>query len=170
LCTQTRKPTATIENHSQQLSLHMKVYFKIFFTLLIMSLVAVVTFLPVDVKTEFIENILVWFNIVVYEKTPFGIWFSELTDNSIATYLLINNLGHIIIFALFGYLLGHLDKHVPKYILFVLLIIITGGSEFLQHFVAGRQPDLDDLILNVIAGITGYSVYKQIHYSHNRHN
>ncbi|MBE9525441.1 MAG: VanZ family protein [Proteobacteria bacterium] len=132
---------------------------------MIILLVGMLTFLPEDIKSVFIAKILKWSDVLFHELTPFGAWFSQNNDNLIAPTLFINNLGHISVFFFVGYALARWFRRFSKIVNFIALIVIAGGSELLQHFVAGRQPDLDDLTLNIIAGLTGYLIFRQLNHS-----
>ncbi|MDX1812602.1 MAG: VanZ family protein, partial [Gammaproteobacteria bacterium] len=84
-------------------------------------------------------------------------------------YLLVNNFGHVFVFSFCGFVLGHWLKRVSSIVPIIVLISLAAGSELLQHFVAGRQPDLDDLTLNIIAGVTGFALVKQFSGARNYH-
>ena len=145
-------------------NLNMNRYLNFTLAIIVIGLLGFVTFLPDNMKQILVSNIIDWLGLSTSDKTSFGFWLRNLNNNSLDFRVLINNLGHIIIFGLFGYTLGRYRKIFSKRLPFLLIIVFAGSSELLQYLVAGRQTDLEDLFLNIVAGFSGYVICQQIYF------
>ncbi len=69
-----------------------------------------------------------------------------------------NVLGNMLLFVPFGYFVNYILKN-KKFIIGTTLTLITSLSIELIQMNIGRSFDIDDIILNIIGGITGYTIY-----------
>ena len=69
-----------------------------------------------------------------------------------------NVLGNMLLFVPFGYFVNYILKN-RKFIIGTTLTLITSLSIELIQMNIGRSFDIDDIILNIIGGITGYTIY-----------
>lgn len=93
--------------------------------------------------------------------------FAEISRYTLNSKLFFRNvIGNILLFFPFGYLVTDLiQSKAKKCNLFIPILISTITStsiEIIQMFI-GRSFDIDDIILNVIGGFTGYLIYKIFH-------
>ncbi|WP_329602867.1 VanZ family protein [Terrilactibacillus tamarindi] len=91
---------------------------------------------------------------------PFLIFKQDLTYSS----LVVNDLGNILLFVPFGFLLTMRFPHLKlsKVVLFGCLLSIT--IECIQLFMANRCTDIDDIILNTFGALVGYLVCVGVRY------
>ena len=69
-----------------------------------------------------------------------------------------NVLGNMLLFVPFGYFVNYILKN-RKFIIGTFLTLITSLSIELIQMNIGRSFDIDDIILNIIGGIAGYTIY-----------
>ena len=69
-----------------------------------------------------------------------------------------NVLGNMLLFVPFGYFVNYILKN-RKFIIGTTLTLITSLSIELIQMNIGRSFDIDDIILNIIGGIAGYTIY-----------
>lgn len=86
--------------------------------------------------------------------------FKEILRYDITSRLFIKNvLGNMIMFLPFGFFMSYyldIDKpHLP-----IILTVIASTSIEIVQMSIGRVFDVDDIILNLLGGIVGYSLYK----------
>ena len=68
-------------------------------------------------------------------------------------------IGNVLMFVPLGFLLPIVFKRFISFIqTFKFVIFFSFSIEFFQFFI-GRSTDIDDLILNTLGGIIGYSIY-----------
>ena len=71
-----------------------------------------------------------------------------------------NLVGNIMVFVPFGFLLPHIKENGKKfYVLFLNAFIFILGIEVFQMFSAFGAFDVDDILLNCLGAILGWSVY-----------
>ncbi len=112
----------------------------------------------------FILYILLLFELVTstdfYSYSNSFIPFKEMFRYKLFSPLFIRNvLGNIIIFIPFGYFTSYYVK-INKMYLSLLITLITSLSIEVIQSIIGRSFDIDDIILNVLGGVTGYFLYK----------
>ena len=107
--------------------------------------------------------ILCLFHVVTFQDINYGesnfIPFKEIFRYSIGSNKFIKNvLGNIILFIPFGFLSSYLLKNRKLGVITILTIIASGTIETVQYYI-GRVFDIDDIILNLLGGITGFLIY-----------
>ncbi len=118
-----------------------KELFSLGFILYIMFLFYVVTFQDVDWSTS---------NFVP---------FHEIFRYKFGSRLFIKNiLGNLILFMPFGFFIGHYVKTMKYSIAFILCLLISIAIEVTQLMI-GRVFDIDDILLNVVGGLVGFTFY-----------
>lgn len=86
--------------------------------------------------------------------------FKEMLRYSFTSKLFYRNvIGNIVLFVPFGYFVSYYCKLNKVYLSFIVTFIISLSIELIQMGI-GRSFDIDDIILNVIGGLTGYIFYK----------
>ena len=86
--------------------------------------------------------------------------FKELTRYQIGSRLFYRNIvGNIIMFIPFGFFTSYYLKLDKKRIIFYLTLIVSVVIEFIQLKI-GRAFDVDDIILNMLGGMSGYYLYR----------
>lgn len=103
--------------------------------------------------------VLCLFYVVTFQDNNFGtsnyVPFKEIFRYSIGSRKFIKNiLGNIMLFIPYGFLSSYLLKNKKISVTFILTLIASGTIEIVQYYI-GRVFDIDDIILNVIGGITG---------------
>lgn len=93
--------------------------------------------------------------------------FKEIARYKITSVLFYRNvIGNIALFIPFGYLITDMIKDsIKKMNMFITIItcMLTSISiEVIQMFI-GRSFDIDDIILNFIGGMIGYTLYRILH-------
>jgi len=97
-------------------------------------------------------------NIIPFETI--GRYIRALMNGKYIKTALINLIGNIAVFIPLGYYLPHIFRRVRHFGLFLLFhteIIVF--IELIQLFTLLGVCDVDDLILNTLGGIIGYSLY-----------
>ena len=111
----------------------------------------------------FIVYILCLYHVVTFQDVNYGvnnfIPFKEIFRYSIGSAKFIKNImGNIVLFIPFGffgcYYLKHKKIITPAILTFVVSLTIEG----VQYYI-GRVFDIDDIILNVLGGISGFLLY-----------
>lgn len=103
--------------------------------------------------------VLCLFYVVTFQDNNFGtsnyVPFKEIFRYSIGSRKFIKNiLGNIMLFIPYGFLSSYLLKNKKISVTFILTLIASCTIEIVQYYI-GRVFDIDDIILNVIGGITG---------------
>ena len=71
----------------------------------------------------------------------------------------VNIICNIIVFMPFGWLGIYNKVFNPLYILFPIFFIFIVSIEMVQHFSGRGVADIDDVILNSVGMLSGYSLY-----------
>lgn len=88
--------------------------------------------------------------------------FRELTRYEVGTNLFYKNIvGNIVLFIPFSFFIAHIFKIKNRWLVYLFTLIISLTVEFTQLYI-GRAFDVDDILLNVIGGIIGFSIYNLI--------
>ena len=111
--------------------------------------------------------ILCLFQVVTFQDdtswaTNNFIPFREISRYSITSRLFFKNvLGNMIMFLPFGFFISYYLK-VEKITLPLILTIIASISIECVQLSIGRVFDVDDILLNLLGGITGYFLYQKL--------
>ena len=82
--------------------------------------------------------------------------------------MIMQAIGNIFMFVPFGVLLPLLSTYFRSFVKIIIFAITTSVLvEILQYF-SGRSADIDDIIMNLLDGIIGYSVYLFIFHASER--
>jgi len=117
------------------------------FTLLTMSLLALITFASGNKLGELSTIFDPLYNITFYspfDDTPFSINYTHIEVG-----------GHFFIFLAVGLVLRQWLVKLSPWICLIILSLIAGSSEFGQGLVVGRTTGWDDFLINIIAGSIG---------------
>jgi len=111
----------------------------------------------------FIIYVLCLFYVVTFEDVSFGISnltpFTEIFRYDIGSKLFIKNVfGNILLFIPYGFFASYYLKLEKIYPVLGLSFLISITIETTQLFI-GRVFDIDDIILNLIGGLIGFSLY-----------
>ncbi len=111
----------------------------------------------------FIIYILCLFQVVTFQDVNYGASnytpFKEIFRYSFGSSQFLKNvMGNILLFIPFGFFVSYYLKTKKIFVTIFLTSIISFSIEVIQHYI-GRVFDIDDIILNVIGGITGYLIY-----------
>ena len=111
----------------------------------------------------FITYTLCLFYVVTFEDISYGtsnlIPFKEIFRYQIGSRLFIKNiLGNIFMFIPYGFMTGYYLKLKKPYLAVFLTLILSISIESVQ-LVIGRVFDIDDILLNLVGGLTGAYVY-----------
>lgn len=86
--------------------------------------------------------------------------FQEIMRYDITSRLFIKNiLGNMLLFLPFGFFVSYYLKNDRIPLTIILTVIASTSIEIVQMCI-GRVFDVDDIILNILGGIIGYSLYK----------
>ena len=89
-------------------------------------------------------------------------FFEELTRYEVGTNLFYRNVvGNIVLFIPFSFFLAHIFKIKSRWIVYLFTLLISLTIETTQLYI-GRAFDVDDILLNVIGGMIGYSIYSLV--------
>lgn len=107
--------------------------------------------------------ILCLFHVVTFQDVNYGesnfVPFKEIFRYSIGSHKFMRNvLGNIVLFIPFGFLSSYLLKNRKLGVVTILTLIASGTIETVQYYI-GRVFDIDDIILNLLGGITGFLIY-----------
>ena len=85
--------------------------------------------------------------------------FTEIFRYEVGSELFIFNvLGNILIFVPFGYFISHFINAKKIWPILFVSLITSATVEFVQLQI-GRSFDIDDIVLNFVGAIVGYSLY-----------
>lgn len=85
--------------------------------------------------------------------------FTEILRYDFGSKLFIYNVvGNVLAFVPFGYFISYYIKAKKINSLFLVTLIVSASVELVQLKI-GRSFDVDDIILNVLGGMTGYLLY-----------
>lgn len=115
-------------------------------------------------KLFFIVYILCLFQIVTAQDISFGginiIPFKEIFRYEAGTYLFYKNiLGNVLLFLPFGFFVAYFVKVDKPFVMILLSLLVSLSIETTQLAI-GRVFDVDDVILNVLGGFLGFTLYK----------
>lgn len=112
----------------------------------------------------FIIYIICLFYIVSFEDVNWStsnfVPFKELLRYRLGTRLFYKNIiGNITLFLPYGFLVSYFIK-IEKTLSIFLLTLLTSISIETTQLMIGRVFDIDDILLNLIGGLSGYFIYK----------
>lgn len=107
--------------------------------------------------------LLCLFHVVTFQDSNYGTSnftpFKEIFRYDIGTHKFTKNvMGNILLFIPYGFLASYLLKNKKFSVITILTIIASLTIETVQYYI-GRVFDIDDIILNVLGGITGFLIY-----------
>lgn len=110
-----------------------------------------------------IVYILCLFHVVTFQDNNFGVSnfvpFKEIFRYSIGSRKFMKNvMGNIMLFIPYGFLTSYFLKNKKLSVISVLTVIASLTIETVQYYI-GRVFDIDDIILNLLGGITGFLIY-----------
>ncbi len=111
----------------------------------------------------FIIYILCLYHVVTFQDINYGssnfIPFKEIFRYQIGSAKFIKNIiGNIMLFIPFGFFSSYILKNKKAGIIAVLTLITSCTIESVQYYI-GRVFDIDDIILNLIGGVSGFLLY-----------
>ena len=112
---------------------------------------------------SFLLYSLILFYVVTFQDVNYGtnnfIPLKEILRYEFGSPFFIHNvLGNILLFIPFGFFVSFiLRTKKPQYI--IIVTFITSLVIELTQLLIGRTFDVDDVLLNIIGGFIGYSVY-----------
>lgn len=118
-------------------------------------------------KLFFLIYILCLFQIVTFEDQTLLIGnhnfnlipFREILRYHIGSRLFFKNvIGNLVMFVPYGFFASYFTKSKKGSIAFLLILFASLSIEFTQLAI-GRVFDIDDVLLNVVGGMMGYSIY-----------
>lgn len=90
--------------------------------------------------------------------------FKEIMRYNYTSKLFYKNvLGNVLLFVPFGYFVNKVLKNNQVLIAIFTTLITSLSIEIIQMNI-GRSFDIDDIMLNLIGGVTGYFIYKFLDY------
>lgn len=112
----------------------------------------------------FVIYLLMFFQIVTYQDViSYGnnfIPFKELTRYQFGTKLFFKNIiGNILLLVPYGFFASYYLRLEKKRSALILVFVVSISIEIVQ-LVIGRCFDVDDILLNMVGGMTGYFIYK----------
>lgn len=112
----------------------------------------------------FILYILCLFHIVTFQDVTWStsnfIPFKEIFRYEIGSRLFFKNvIGNIILFLPYGFFISQFVK-TKKIQIITFLVFIASFTIEITQLAIGRVFDIDDIILNIIGGIIGFSLYR----------
>ena len=112
----------------------------------------------------FVVYILSLFYAVTFQDVSWStsnfIPFKEMFRYEVFTPKFFKNvLGNVIVFIPYGFYVGYILKKSKFKLIFLLSLVTSLAIEFTQLMI-GRVFDIDDIILNVVGGLSGYLIYK----------
>jgi glycopeptide antibiotics resistance protein len=143
----------------------MKVWVKVIFFIYLLTLVKLILFKGalffqiVPTSTEYIEESKSK-SIDSHNLVPFRSIVRYFTGNTSIREFFFNIMGNILLFVPFGFLLPMFRRKVKQ----LKVVAIASGLlsllfELYQFLTSTGQFDVDDILLNLIGGITGYLLY-----------
>ena len=114
----------------------------------------------------FIIYVLCLFYVVTFQDVSWStsnfIPFKEMFRYDFGSRLFIKNvLGNIVLFAPYGFFVGYFLR-LKKFKSALLMILIASVSIEVTQLLIGRVFDIDDIILNIIGGLIGFTVFKSM--------
>ncbi len=111
----------------------------------------------------FLIYILLLFELVTNRELGYGgvnlVPFTEIFRYKIGSYLFYQNVfGNIALFIPFGYFISRYINSKKTIHIFIISLITSLTIELVQLKI-GRSMDIDDIMLNIIGGISGYLIY-----------
>ncbi len=86
-----------------------------------------------------------------------------LTSSFNRNIIVTNIVGNIVAFMPMGFLLPIAFKKLNSFVTVSLIVLVSTVSiEVLQYITGFGATDIDDIILNLLGGVLGYSVFKVI--------
>ncbi len=118
-------------------------------------------------KYSFIIYVLSLFYVVTFQDVSWStsnfIPFKEMFRYPIFSRLFFKNVvGNMIMFLPYGFFISYFLKLDKIKTITILSTIVSLSIEFTQLLI-GRVFDVDDIMLNIIGGILGYTVYRIFH-------
>ncbi len=105
-------------------------------------------------------NIVTFENTTLYYTTNNFTPFKEILRYDLGSRLFIKNIiGNIVLFIPYGILATYFLR-LKKVSYFLLIVTITSLLIESTQLLIGRIFDIDDIILNVVGGLSGYVIYK----------
>ena len=119
------------------------------------------------VKLGFIIYIISLFYVVTFQDVSWStsnfIPFKEMFRYPIFSRLFFKNVvGNMIMFLPYGFFISYFLKLDKVKTIAILSIIVSLTIEFTQLLI-GRVFDVDDIMLNIIGGVSGYIIYRIFH-------
>lgn len=118
-------------------------------------LLIIVTFLPADLRNGIVGGsveLLSWLLNDYFDLEPY---IGSVSDNATVVANLISGIAHAIVFFVCGYLVAVYMGRFPVLYIMLVILVIAGGSEFLQSFAPGRNPRLADFAINFVSALCG---------------
>ena len=85
--------------------------------------------------------------------------FKEIMRYKLFSKLFVKNvIGNVLLFLPYGYFVGRYFSGKSKLLSFFLILLASASIEVTQLSI-GRVFDVDDILLNLIGGTIGYSIY-----------
>ena len=112
----------------------------------------------------FVFYVICLFQTVTFQDVGWStsnfIPFKEIFRYNIFSSLFIRNvLGNVLMFIPYGLFIGYIFKEKKVFLPILLTLIISFVIESVQLWI-GRVFDIDDIILNIVGGTTGFLLYK----------
>ena len=112
----------------------------------------------------FVIYLLMFFQIVTYQDVvSYGnnfIPFKELTRYPLGSSLFFKNVvGNILLLMPYGFFASYYLRLEKKRSACILVFVVSLSIEIVQ-LIIGRCFDVDDILLNMVGGMTGYLIYK----------
>lgn len=110
-----------------------------------------------------IVYILCLFHVVTFQDNNYGVSnfvpFKEIFRYSIGSDKFMKNvMGNIMLFVPYGFLASYFLDNKKLSVMTVLTVITSLTIEIVQYYI-GRVFDIDDIILNLVGGITGFLLF-----------
>ncbi|MBR3898448.1 MAG: VanZ family protein [Bacilli bacterium] len=120
----------------------------------------------------FIIYVLCLFYVVTFQDVGWStsnyIPFKEMFRYSIGSRLFIKNvLGNIVLFIPYGFFVSYLLDLKKKRSAFPLILLVSVSIEITQ-LVIGRVFDIDDILLNSLGGMIGFTFYRSLDFINER--
>lgn len=111
----------------------------------------------------FILYVLCLFEVVTFQDVSYGtsnfIPFKEIFRYKLGSRLFIKNIiGNILLFLPYGFFVSDFLKLKKPSHIIILTLTVSATIEYVQSYI-GRTIDIDDVILNVLGGFIGFTLY-----------
>lgn len=118
-------------------------------------------------KLGFVIYIMSLFHVVTFQDVSWStsnfIPFKEIFRYQLFSPSFFKNVvGNMIMFMPYGFFISYFLKLDKKRQIFLMSLIISLTIEITQ-LIIGRVFDVDDILLNILGGISGYLLYRGIH-------